>query len=206
MSSELRQCNKCKELKSLDSFSKKKRGPSGLDWYCRACLSNQYKEKIKRNPDWSKQKLEKQRAWLIANPDKYSVYKQKTIEWVKVNPQYQKEWYQSNKKLRNEINARWLKQNPEKRKEYARKRRISKRGSRSFKVLPKELRRLKSQPCFYCGSKENITVDHVIPLSRGGYDSIGNILPACISCNSQKNARFIMEYRLGKPVSRKVQL
>ena len=52
--------------------------------------------------------------------------------------------------------------------------------------------------CAYCGIKARLTMDHVIPLVRGGTNLIGNILPACNSCNCRKQGRFIMEWRLGK--------
>lgn len=42
------------------------------------------------------------------------------------------------------------------------------------------------ESCSYCGSKENLTVDHIIPLSKGGNDSSLNKTTACKSCNSSK--------------------
>jgi 5-methylcytosine-specific restriction endonuclease McrA len=44
--------------------------------------------------------------------------------------------------------------------------------------------------CAYCGeSCTNLTPDHVIPLSRGGANTLSNIVPACPACNNRKNAR-----------------
>jgi hypothetical protein len=40
--------------------------------------------------------------------------------------------------------------------------------------------------CCYCGSKTDMTKDHVVPLSTGGELSRDNIVPACLSCNSAK--------------------
>jgi 5-methylcytosine-specific restriction endonuclease McrA len=40
--------------------------------------------------------------------------------------------------------------------------------------------------CAYCGTALNLTMDHVVPLSRGGGDRIKNIVPGCFSCNSSK--------------------
>ncbi|MBM4557992.1 hypothetical protein GS466_23695 [Rhodococcus hoagii] len=50
--------------------------------------------------------------------------------------------------------------------------------------------------CFYCGSSGRMSMDHVVPLFRGGVHSIGNIVPACTACNSSKRTRTIMEWRL----------
>lgn len=40
--------------------------------------------------------------------------------------------------------------------------------------------------CQYCGSKSNLTIDHVIPTSKGGDNSWGNMVAACVSCNNKK--------------------
>ena len=50
--------------------------------------------------------------------------------------------------------------------------------------------------CAYCGSKDKIEMDHVVPLSKGGRHAIGNLLPACFSCNRSKRARFLSEWKL----------
>jgi 5-methylcytosine-specific restriction endonuclease McrA len=41
--------------------------------------------------------------------------------------------------------------------------------------------------CYYCKKKTKLTVDHIIPLSKGGTNFISNIIPACIHCNSSKH-------------------
>ena len=43
--------------------------------------------------------------------------------------------------------------------------------------------------CAYCGKRQKrLTKDHIIPVSKGGAHTIENIVPACKSCNSKKNA------------------
>jgi 5-methylcytosine-specific restriction endonuclease McrA len=49
--------------------------------------------------------------------------------------------------------------------------------------------------CAYCGGKDRIEADHRIPLCRGGANTIGNILPACIHCNRRKHRKTEMEFR-----------
>jgi len=43
--------------------------------------------------------------------------------------------------------------------------------------------------CVICGSTKRIERDHIIPLSKGGTDDIGNIQPLCKTCNCRKNNR-----------------
>jgi 5-methylcytosine-specific restriction endonuclease McrA len=40
--------------------------------------------------------------------------------------------------------------------------------------------------CQYCGSRSNLTVDHVIPRSKGGPSSWENIVASCAPCNRRK--------------------
>lgn len=83
---------------------------------------------------------------------------------------------------------------------------VTKRNRRSAmaggKVSPRDWIRLcrrYDNRCAYCREARPLTMDHVVPLIRGGSNTIGNILPACASCNSSKHGRFIMEWRLGRP-------
>lgn len=48
--------------------------------------------------------------------------------------------------------------------------------------------------CIYCGEAKPLTVDHNVPLSRGGTNSIDNILPSCASCNSRKRDKTAREF------------
>lgn len=48
--------------------------------------------------------------------------------------------------------------------------------------------------CVYCGSCKNLTIDHVIPRSKGGKDSWDNLVTACRSCNAEKADLTLEEY------------
>jgi 5-methylcytosine-specific restriction endonuclease McrA len=50
--------------------------------------------------------------------------------------------------------------------------------------------------CVYCGSKERTTIDHVIPVSRGGKSTFENCVSACMSCNSKKGSNTPSEAKM----------
>ena len=43
--------------------------------------------------------------------------------------------------------------------------------------------------CQYCGGRDLLTVDHVMPKSRGGKDTWENLVAACTRCNNRKGSR-----------------
>jgi len=44
--------------------------------------------------------------------------------------------------------------------------------------------------CQYCGSQRHLTVDHVVPRSKGGADSWDNVVTSCAPCNLRKGDRL----------------
>lgn len=51
--------------------------------------------------------------------------------------------------------------------------------------------------CLSCGATEHICIDHVIPLVKGGENTIENMQPLCRSCNSSKGTKA-NDYRAPK--------
>ena len=43
--------------------------------------------------------------------------------------------------------------------------------------------------CKHCGSRKNLTIDHIVPESKGGKMTMENAQTLCRSCNSRKGAR-----------------
>ena len=50
--------------------------------------------------------------------------------------------------------------------------------------------------CQYCGVKSDLTLDHVMPKSRGGKDTWENLVTACNKCNVKKGNRTPDEARM----------
>lgn len=63
--------------------------------------------------------------------------------------------------------------------------------------------------CVYCGSSDNLTIDHVIPKSKGGRHTWKNVVTACKTCNAEKAdfvkpelpKKFDIDLSLFKPYS-----
>jgi 5-methylcytosine-specific restriction endonuclease McrA len=51
--------------------------------------------------------------------------------------------------------------------------------------------------CHYCRrnvGREQLTMDHVVPLTRGGRSKKGNLVPACKECNNRKKSLLPVEW------------
>jgi hypothetical protein len=58
-----------------------------------------------------------------------------------------------------------------------------------LKINRNRLFRRDNYACVYCGSKRNLTVDHVMPKSRGGQNTWLNLVTCCSHCNRVKDNR-----------------
>lgn len=180
-------CNKCLLELPVTSFSKATNTSRGYQYKCKECTAKYHCENI------AKIKSKKR--------DYYSAHKQQIITksalWQKNNPEKVKE-----------KNAKWSNNNQGKHLERTHRRRARKLANKTFDISTKEMNALYMKPCLYCGSTKNISADHVIPVAKGGTHSIGNLVPACQSCNSSKGARTITEWKqikrkaTGQPTTR----
>jgi 5-methylcytosine-specific restriction endonuclease McrA len=55
--------------------------------------------------------------------------------------------------------------------------------------------------CLACGASKDISIDHVVPLSKGGTNDITNLQPLCRACNSSKGTNAT-DYRPAIAVNR----
>lgn len=58
-------------------------------------------------------------------------------------------------------------------------------------------RRIAAGRCHYCGGQVGsraLSMDHVVPLIRGGRSRRGNVVPACKECNNKKKSLLPLEW------------
>ena len=51
--------------------------------------------------------------------------------------------------------------------------------------------------CYYCDSPvapKDLTMEHIVPISRGGKSTKSNVVPACKECNTKKKYLLPMEW------------
>jgi 5-methylcytosine-specific restriction endonuclease McrA len=121
---------------------------------------------------------QKNKAWRIANPDYVDRRRARSIEWART-------WVRNNPEEARALNLR-----------KAHRRRARLNGS-SDNYTAEELANLRAKAggkCALCNAHRTLTVDHIVPLSRGGSNGIRNIQFLCRRCNSSKGARDPIEF------------
>lgn len=197
------------------------------DWdnhgHCRPCQRENARRRYRENPEkikaqvyqWRKQNPEKvyetNRAYRLRTPDKqrqyHRTYTQNNIEILATKA---RQWRERNRDKFREIARKSRKNNLEVDREKSHRYRARKAGS-GGKYSVAEWRSLVAHygnKCLCCGRDDVLlTVDHVIPLVRGGTNTIDNLQPLCGSCNSRKSDKSI-DYRpsagLGRWIQRKL--
>lgn len=174
-------CSRCAQTKPITEFGIHKKTKDGFYSQCLICrrlARTAYRLRCAENI-----KIQ-QRTNYEANRDKRIAYADKRI---KDNPE-RHAFYMAISKKRNHVKIA----------ADSRRRRARMLSNGIYLITKKEVAKLLASSCFYCGSKERMTIDHVIAIARGGTDSIGNIVPACKSCNSRKRELTITEWNKHK--------
>jgi len=82
-------------------------------------------------------------------------------------------------------------------REKSKRRKAQNRGQTPVQVSVSALRQRFndfSNCCAYCGLDGDMQIEHVVPISKGGAHDIGNIIPACMSCNFSKRSKPMAEW------------
>ena len=200
-----KKCPKCGETKPISSFYKSKQRKDGYRCYCISCqkkdakyIQDYYPEIIR---GYSKKRyykdIEKSREKSRISANKYSAnnrekLREKNIVWQNNNREkfnrLQRESYARHIEENKNRNKKYKELHPEKDRQYRQNRRARKLNAGGSFTAKEwlELCEKYNHICLCCKEKKPLTIDHVIPLSKGGSNSIDNIQPLCKSCNSSK--------------------
>jgi len=128
---------------------------------------------------------------------------------------YEKKYRETHKQQRSEIVKRSMKRNEEHHKEQRRIYLKTQKGMEMYKRQTQNRYALRKasyvtrvdtvklfydspKKCFYCGKEltlKTMTIDHFVPLSKGGKHEIENLRICCRTCNTSKGAKLYEEWR-----------
>jgi 5-methylcytosine-specific restriction endonuclease McrA len=213
---------KCKAIKPGIEFNVSSGSKDGLAFRCKPCQQEDYanadKARLKvARADWyqnNKTNLKQTRkAYRAKNKariaDKEAERRQKNNakekarhaayalkNKAKMRAYHAAKW-QGNKASMYARNRAWAKKNPQKVAVLMQRRRA--RIAATLATLTAEqwsaILVLYEGKCAYCGKAGKMTMDHVVPVIRGGGTTANNVVPACQSCNSSKGTKTPEEWR-----------
>jgi 5-methylcytosine-specific restriction endonuclease McrA len=188
-------------------FHKNNQRKSGLTTRCKECVSAYGKQHYQRVADQRKQRYKtdenyreaikersKQYIKVISKTDQYKEKARIKIRHKRATDPVYREKVNARKRKQRNGNQQYLCAEAERRH----KRRALQKQNGHHKVSISEIARIKATPCVSCGSRDRITVDHIIPITRGGRHSIGNLQALCMPCNSSKNDKLMIEWKQQK--------
>lgn len=162
----MKACNRCKTKKAFSSFSKNSREDDLLCRECKECAKARAKIRYEKNG----QKMRNQMAELR------KIDYERRIAIERASRKKRKEAQRPLKNARQQIRNRLIAKN-------------------NYDLKPKEILKLYNSNCYNCETNEALSIDHIIPLSRGGNHSIGNLMTLCRKCNSSKGNKLLTEWQ-----------
>lgn len=207
-------CTKCKRelLKTTDYFYKK---GNGLTAQCKSCVNLHTKERRLANPEKAKQQRKERYARTAEKSREYSRQYRKTHfeecrerdrRWRLQNQEKLKKYFRNYPRDHEKERLRSLDKDrrfPEQKRYRSAKRRaimLNAQGSHTTQEL-KDLYEQQDGRCGYCGIsiywdiKGDVWIDHIEPISRGGSNSIENLLCTCAFCNMSKHDKTFEEWQ-----------
>lgn len=170
-----KRCRRCTVMKAPELFSTAKQNRDGLHGYCKDCHAELNRERNAKDPER---------------------HRTDSATWRKNNPEKARRYEQSRRAMHRAKDKRYRDRHPDRNaaranRYYARKQKAE--GTHTTREWL-DLCVHYAMRCLCCGAQKRLTIDHVIPLSQGGSDTIDNLQPLCMRCNARKGGRHI-DYR-----------
>ena len=164
--------------------------PHGGGRICDPCHTIYRKQKKKESRERHREKRLQQEARLREQPERKEFLK------AYMGP-YGKEYYRAHKERHYEQVRRWKADNPDKRRASDRRSEHHRRSAIGTYTDDQLKARIDfyGHRCYLCGCDWDAldpfdqTIEHVIPVSKGGTNWPANLRPACRPCNSSKGAK-----------------
>ena len=185
-------CSGCRIINTRRIKAKYKKTEKGRQSYLRWCqnpIKKVIDKKSRQTPRAKKLAVIRTRKFLRRHP-----------EYQEKRKIYQKHWidrigYENYRKINNKATNKYQKTEAGKRvhRQYKYLSRNNKAGKIDWIEWENKIMKLGNK-CQNCGTIKNITIDHIIPLSKGGGNNIENLQPLCRSCNCRKNKNLWKQF------------
>lgn len=183
-----KKCTKCGVKKTIGDFYTDKTGKDGVRSVCKVCHNLDIKSRIEGNPQkYTKLKSKAQKKW---RDSKLEERREKGREYARAHTDQKRE-----------ADKRRYWENLEASRNKERMKAHRRRVSGDVWTLEEENQLITDYGfrCVYCNKKKkrkDLTLDHVIPITKGGTNSIENLVPACCFCNLSKGNKSIVFWLL----------
>ena len=182
----MKRCNKCAIEQPIDQFRVvTTRKSYGTYKYrrnqCKACVKIANKKYYDAN---RRKRIDAALKWARENPERRKAYQD---QYREDNRDYYRRQYRK---------RYWA--DPERFREESRKRRLRLQGIKVGDYIKADILARDNYTCHVCKrtmEARDLTIDHLIPLSKNGPDTEENVAAACFSCNIRRNDGRHSKYR-----------
>jgi 5-methylcytosine-specific restriction endonuclease McrA len=197
-------CTKCREVKLLDQYSVASKEKDGLKDCCKVCIAVDAKIYRAKTKDKAASYYKRSK---LADPEKFlergRKYKAANREKIREGDAKYREDNKEKEVVRHRI---YRENNPDLGRANVRKRRARRAGNGVEVYTELQVLETYGTDCHICsgpvdlnnarrvghpGWETGLHIDHVIPISKGGQDSLANVRPSHGQCNLKKNARLV---------------
>ena len=193
---EMKVCNKCKELKpkTNEYFAFKNKAKGILKNECKMCEKEYRKNNKEKLKEYFKEYYKNNKDKIKKNTKEYQENNKEKVR------EYKKE-YRSRDKTKNmmkEYLKEYQKNNKDKMIFYSSQRRVLRAGNGGSYTQEqyREMLEYFEYKCAYTGEsiEDNLHIDHIIPVSKGGTSYIWNLIPVTPSANMSKSNKNIEDW------------
>jgi 5-methylcytosine-specific restriction endonuclease McrA len=193
-------CSLCKEsLPATNEFFKN--NGTRLSVYCVSCKKTYDKAFRDKNSERIKAS---EKAYRKAHPEKHNAHNR---NWYannrEVSAERRKAYYEANIERVRKVNKKWRDANKDKKAAHWHKRRATILGNEHTPYTKEEMLLTYGTDCHVCGDpvdlnaprqpgrlgwEKGLHIDHLVPVSKGGADSLANVRPSHGRCNLSKGS------------------
>lgn len=173
----MKTCSRCQTEKPLESFHKRSARKSGYASHCKDCDSLRTKVWREDNPEKAAARFTR---WKLANPERAV---ERVKEWKQEHPEETREQYRrKSRKRRAQIDAT---------KEHYTEAQLFEAYGTSCHICLTSIDLDAPRSTGVEGWEKGLHIDHLIPLSKGGNDTLDNVRPSHGQCNLRKASTII---------------